>query len=192
MRKMFLILSVAVLALTLTASDAFAQRGGRGGGGGGRGGGRGGYYGGGFGRGYYGGGFYGGFYAPYGYGYGYDAYPYYGSGYYDSGPTYYPAPIAQNPSADASQSFYADPNVATVTVLVPNADAQIWFDDAPTSQRGMQRSFTTAPLQKAGTYSIKARWNGATQERQVRVQPGQSVTVDFRSEGVPPPQPPKQ
>jgi len=124
--------------------------------------------------------------SPYSYGRG-GYYPrYYG---YDYGPTYYPAPIYYAdpvlPAVETRQSFYADPNTSTLTVLLPNADAQVWFDDAATTQRGMERTFHTPALQQVGTYTIKARWtdNGRTidQQRRVQVQPGQAVVVDFRA-----------
>jgi len=91
------------------------------------------------------------------------------------------------------QSYYSDPsqnqyqNSATVTVSVPAPDAQVWFDNTPTRQQGMQRLYYSPPLESGSNYSytIKARWteNGQTVDRQrkVQVQPGQSVNVDFRN-----------
>jgi len=196
MRKPALILSLVAVLLLATASDAFAQR--RGGGGrynGGRGG-RGGNWGWsnpsiglsiGVGGGYYGTrGYYG------GRGYYYDS-PY----YYESAPVYSDS-VTQIPATEARPSFYSDPNSATMMVLVPNADAEVWFDGAPTTQRGMERMFNTPALQQAGFYTIRARWNengrAVDQQRQVRVQPGQSITVDFRvpaSEKIPVPRTPQ-
>jgi len=201
MRKTFLMLSLVAVTLAMTAGDVFAQRGR------GFGGGRG--VGGGWGNSFYGGGY--GIGSGYGYGiggYGYPGYggyyggysrPYYGSYYspYYGGQYYYPpagysyAPDYSypdnyvTPAPDYRQSSYVDPNAATVTVRVPNADAQVWFDDAPTQQRGMERVFHTPALQQAGTYTLKARWNDGTrnidQQRTVRVEPGQSVVIDFRA-----------
>jgi len=167
MRKPLLILSLVAVTLFASASDVFAQRGGR----------RGGvsisvgsgyygspyYYGG---RSYYG--------SPY----------YYGNRYYYSTPTYvYPETVVV-PAPEVRQSAYLEPNVATITVLVPNANAQVWFDDALTAQRGLERTFHTPALQASGSYNIRASWteNGRTMntQRAVQVQPGQSVTVDFR------------
>jgi len=181
MRKTFLILGLVAITMMAAANDAFAQRfriGGR----------RGGVgidYGPGYSSPYYGG-------SPYSgdrYSYG----PYSGRGYYypDSylGPNYYPDAVTQIP-ADNRQSFYSDPNSATITVRVPNADAQVWFDDKPTAQRGMERMFQTPGLQSGGTYTIKARWmeDGRTidQQRQVQVQPGRTITVDFHRDQAPP------
>jgi uncharacterized protein (TIGR03000 family) len=178
MRKVLVILGLVAITMLASANDAFAQRG-RGG--------RGGWRGGGvrvqIGGGYYGGGYYGDrYYSPYYYGYNRPYYaPYYSYDY--STPDYY------YPDApEIRQSFYSGPaeQYATVTVTVPTADAQVWFDNAPTTQRGTQRTFHSPPLESGSnyTYTIKARWteNGQPmeQQRQVQVQPGQSVSVDFR------------
>jgi uncharacterized protein (TIGR03000 family) len=186
MRKTLLTLSLVAITLLAAANDVFAQRrGGRGG----RGGvsvgvGVGGFYG------YYGSPYY---YGRRGYYYGYE----YAPGYYDNTPGYYYSDsVTQPPAAEYRQSSYSEPNTATLTIVVPNSDAQVWFDGSPTSQRGMERAFHTPALQQAGTYTIKVRWteNGRTidQERRVRVQPGQSVMVDFRAspaERLPSPRP---
>jgi len=197
MRKTFLILSLVAVSLIASASDAFAQRG-RVGVGGRRGGvsiGVGsGYYGSGsYGSGYYGSGYYGSPYSYGGRGYYYSSPSY----YYESAPSYYYSDsVTQVPPTEVRQASYSDPSTASVTVLVPAADAQVWFNDAPTSQRGMERLFHTPSLQQGGTYTIKARWteNGRTmdQQRQVQVQPGQSITVNFRGnpgENLPTPRP---
>jgi len=199
-------LGLAAIILLASTSDAFAQRGGRFGGG--RGGGRGGFgigigsgYGGGYGYGAYGGLGYGG-YRPGYYGSGYYGSGYYGNNYYYGSPSYsyaepyYAGPgyyyndaVTQAVPADARQSFYADPNAAMITVRVPDPNAQVWFNDAPTTQRGTERMFHTPGLQQAGSYTIRARWmdNGrmVDQQRQVQVQPGQNVTVDFQANANP-------
>ena len=186
MRKTIFILGLVAATWLATTNDASAQRvrfgggrgvsvdfGGRGGGWGGR------NYG--WGNGYYGGrSYYGSYYPRY---YGNAYYP----SYYYSTPTYYYSdPVAQVPATEYRQSFYSDPSSSTITVLLPSADAQVWFDDSPTTQRGMERIFHTPSLQQAGTYSIKARWTegGRTVDRQrdVQVQPGQPVTVNFRTQ----------
>ncbi len=189
MRKVLVILGLVAVTMLASADDAFAQR---------RGGGRGGWRGGGvrvqIGGGYYGGGYYGGrYYSPYYYGYNRPYYAPYYYGYDYSTPDYY------YPDApEIRQSFYSGPaeQNATVAVTVPTADAQVWFDNAPTTQRGTQRTFHSPPLQSGSnyTYTIKARWteNGQAveQQRQVQVQPSQTVSVDFRGnsgEGLPRP-----
>jgi uncharacterized protein (TIGR03000 family) len=203
MRKAIYILSLAAIAMAALANGAAAQHrgGGHGGGGGGHGGWSDGHSGdwhghdhGGtsvwiapaFGFGYYGGWGRGYYSSPYYYGYDYGPSYYYSSPDYYSSPNYYYSDsVTQVPPIDYRQSSYADPNSASITVVVPNPNAEVWFDDAPTQQRGMQRVFTTPALQKSGTYTIRARWteNGRPmdQTRQVRVQPGQSATVNFQA-----------
>jgi len=206
MRKAILILGLVAATCLAATNDASAQllrgRGigiGRGYGGGYYGSGFGNYYGSGYGNyfgsgfgNYYGNGYYNSGYYPNYYSGSYPSYygsSYYGNsyspGYYSSTPMYYSNPVVQASGTDYRQSFTTDPNVSTLTVRVPNADAQVWFDDTATMQRGMERVFHTPPLQQAGTYTIKARWtdNGRTvdQQRTVQVQPGQSTVVDFRA-----------
>jgi uncharacterized protein (TIGR03000 family) len=104
------------------------------------------------------------------------------------------------PPARPVQSFYSGPEAAqqaaAVTVVVPTADTQVWFGNTPTTQQGMERLFHSPALEpgKNFTYAIKARWmeNGKAveRERQVRVQAGQRITVNFNdmpSETVPAP-----
>jgi uncharacterized protein (TIGR03000 family) len=75
---------------------------------------------------------------------------------------------------------------ARMTVRVP-PDAQIWFDDTATRQTGAVREFESPPLApgKTYTYEIRAQWRvggrEVTQSRQIRVQAGGRVTVDFTS-----------
>jgi uncharacterized protein (TIGR03000 family) len=111
-------------------------------------------------------------------------------GYYSGGRAYYggqDAPYGLAFQPDSRPSFYYDPALqgsARLMVLVPNQDAEIWFDGAVTEQRGMQRVFVTPALQQDGTYMIKARWTEAgkpiEQERRIQVRGGQVQTVDFR------------
>jgi uncharacterized protein (TIGR03000 family) len=199
MRKLFLILGLTMVTVLATSSDAFAQRwrGGRGGYNNNynnnyRGGYNDNYYRGGSGWGitigsggvrYYDGGNYGGNYGT----------RYYSEPYYSGNQYYYSDPVVQVPATEYRESFYSEPavpqQVATMIVLLPRPDATVWFDGAPTSQQGMQRTFHSPQLQSGGTYSytIRARWteNGQTveRERRVNVQPNQSVTVSFRDGG---------
>jgi uncharacterized protein (TIGR03000 family) len=77
-----------------------------------------------------------------------------------------------------------DPNTARIIVHVP-ANAEIQFEGQKTQQRGSTRQFVSPPLKsgKEYTYDVKAEWmeNGrnVSQERQINVRPGASVTVDF-------------
>jgi len=197
----------AVLMLALTTAADTADHGRRGGGCSGGYGGCSGYYGGGYGgcygggyggyggcSGYYGGGggygccggggYYGGGYRT-GYGGGgyYPGYAYMNTGYYS------PNVIVQGQGTEVRQSYYqgADQNVAMVQVLLPNPDAEVWFDGTPTTQRGTDRFFQSPALQGDGRYqyTIKARWNrdgkNVEQERRVDVTPGRPVMVDFRA-----------
>jgi uncharacterized protein (TIGR03000 family) len=76
-------------------------------------------------------------------------------------------------------------NAADFVVRVPDPNAEIWFQDHQTRQRGTVRNFESADLQsgKNYTFHIKARWmqNGqpVEQTRDVQVQAGQRVNVDF-------------
>ena len=194
MRKMLIILGLAAVTALATTNDVFAQR--RGGGA------RGGWsgYRGGYSRPYYYGGYYRpyyrGYYWPYAFG-GLYLGPYsYGGGYAYSSPEYY-YPDVVTTAPGIRQSFYYAPSeqVASVRVLVPAPDAQVWFDNSTTTQQGMERMFHSPPLQFGTyTYTVRARWmeNGQIrdQQREIQVQPGQTATVDFRgsaSEGGPTP-----
>jgi uncharacterized protein (TIGR03000 family) len=182
---------VGVTALMLLTPDtSFAQRGG--GGHGGRAGWGGGW---GVGMGVGGAGYgYGGYYAP-GYGYG----GYYGDGYgspynpsYMSTGTYAAAATTSynafyyNQGSTSDASYGQQKNMARVTVKVPSPDAKVEFGDKWTKQTGTTRLFVSPPLEAGYTYTyhITARWtdNGGREierERNVKVQPGQQVSVDF-------------
>jgi uncharacterized protein (TIGR03000 family) len=73
---------------------------------------------------------------------------------------------------------------ALVIVRLP-AEAELWFDDAKTSQTGSYRQFMT-PALPAGrelVYTVRARWRVRDVElsraEEVRVQPGGQSVVDF-------------
>jgi uncharacterized protein (TIGR03000 family) len=74
---------------------------------------------------------------------------------------------------------------ANLTIIAPAADAQILFDDTPTSQTGTERAFVTPPLEvgKIYTYTVRVRWqeNGkpVEQTRTVELTGGGRVRVDF-------------
>jgi uncharacterized protein (TIGR03000 family) len=153
----------------------------------------GGYRGGSYSRGYYNNGYYNngyrnnvgvGVYVGPGYGWwggrGYDR-PYNRSYYYDTYPTtsfyYEPAPtiVQQAPAAD----------VAHIRVILPDANARVWFDGNATRQTGADRMFHT-PTLTAGSnnvYRIRASWmqggREMTQERSASVTPGATAVVDF-------------
>lgn len=98
-------------------------------------------------------------------------------------------PGAADDSTNDSGTSYqqpADPNCAALTVFVPDPNAQIWFENYLTQKRGTVRAFQSSDLQPGGTYvyHIRARWmqNGqpVEQARDVPVQAGQSVSVNFQ------------
>jgi uncharacterized protein (TIGR03000 family) len=160
MKRACVILTLAVLAMLAAANEASAQiRIGAG---------RWGVY---VGPGYYPSYYYPGYYYP---SYSWRSYYY---------PPTYVEPVQVVPSG-VNRSYYVDPTTANLTVLVPRADAQVWLNDTLMTQQGMDRLFQTPPLQRTGTYIVKARWtdNGKTidQQRTVEVSPGQAVIVDFR------------
>jgi uncharacterized protein (TIGR03000 family) len=149
-----------------------------------------------------------GYYGDYGYGdYGYG----YGPGYYDSGYSYAPsysyapnyyggsyADYAPAPGAggQAGAAPPAIPNLAHLRLLVPDG-AQVWIEDAETSQTGPVRYFHSPSLSpdKEYAYHLKAQWqqDGRTvsRERDVTVHVGDRITVDFNrlAQAGPPPRP---
>jgi len=193
MRKTLVIMSLIAVTWLASAGDSFAQLrirtgGGRGitiGGGGGYGG---------YGNPYYGNsGYYGN--RGYGYGSGYYGNGYYGNGYYGNnyGSGYYSTPgyYADPAPTIVQQSYYSGPTysgptaqTAMLTIIMPDPNAELFFNDVATSQRGIERTFQTPTMYASGTYTLRARWlqNGQVMEqtRRVDVQPGQSLTVNFR------------
>jgi uncharacterized protein (TIGR03000 family) len=92
-----------------------------------------------------------------------------------------------------SMFLYAHPEVvryghgvggATVDVRVP-ANAEVWFDDEPTRQRGEWRRFVAPPMTpgKEFHYDVRARWTEGDrvvdQTRVVGVRSGGVSEVDF-------------
>jgi uncharacterized protein (TIGR03000 family) len=99
------------------------------------------------------------------------------------------------PSATTTSS-YNDPQAATsgsITVVVPSADAVVWFDNQQMRASGTSRKFTLPPLEsgKDYRYQIRARWQqdgqNMDQTRTVTVRAGQATTVDFNHAETPAP-----
>jgi uncharacterized protein (TIGR03000 family) len=141
--------------------------------------------------------------------YGYGEYPYYGSspypndGYYGSStyPDYGYDGSSYGPSYDTF-SFNTDydsspinqdggyatatisDNIAHMTVRVP-PDAQVWFENQTTNQKGAVRNFVSPALAPGNdyTYDVRALWQqggrNVDQKRQVAVHAGSHITVDF-------------
>ncbi len=121
--------------------------------------------------------------------------------YYDTTPSYYyavpndyytlpPTTVYPLPATGINNYLSAAPApaanfVAHIEVIVPTGEAQVWFDDHATTQRGTTRRFDTPALQAGSTYSytVRAAWpeNGEmkTAERVVNIKAGGSVVVDF-------------
>jgi uncharacterized protein (TIGR03000 family) len=140
---------------------------------------------------YYGGGYYRGYYPYYNtYDYSYPVYSdqfspqysYSSNSLSDTQYSFYPS--SQNPGP--MQYGLMNPNDAGFIVRVPDPNAEVYFQDFKTQQRGVVRHFETdKPLDpnQAYTFQIRARWtqNGqpVEQTRQVQARAGQNVTVDF-------------
>ncbi len=96
---------------------------------------------------------------------------------------------AQNRNTYQSMYSPASTGDARIRVNVPDANAQVFFDDSPTRQNGMERFFYSPPLDPAKTYSytIRATWmeNGkeVSRTKDVKVQSGRTSVVDFRATG---------
>jgi uncharacterized protein (TIGR03000 family) len=79
----------------------------------------------------------------------------------------------------------AGPERAEVVVVLPDAEAEVWFNGQKTTTPGARRVYKTPPLEQGSEYGYKVRavWKQGGQvvreERQVRVTPGLTATVDF-------------
>jgi uncharacterized protein (TIGR03000 family) len=88
-----------------------------------------------------------------------------------------------------SVAFGQDANrkTAHIRVLVPEKDAKVLIDGKATKQQGVERDFTSPPLETGWSYSytLTASWwpNNYTKvirSRSVQIKPGQAIEVDFR------------
>jgi uncharacterized protein (TIGR03000 family) len=116
-------------------------------------------------------------------------YPYW---WYNYDSAYYSYPSAADASASAPemyQAFYPPPqpsgNVPVLVRVWMPADAELWFNGTPASQKGTYREFMSPPLPpgKGYVYEVRARWivggQPVEQTRTVRVHAGDRVSVDF-------------
>lgn len=138
-----------------------------------------------------------GYYSGYGAGYSSGYGPVYSSGaaaapaydYGDAAPAYDAAPAASAPAQTAPADLG---NRANVHIVLPDPDAQVWFDGRKTNTPGAVRDFTTPELAPNADYhyTITAAFNVngrvVTEERQVNVRAGNSVLVDFTRPDVAP------
>jgi uncharacterized protein (TIGR03000 family) len=74
---------------------------------------------------------------------------------------------------------------ALITVVLPRADAEVWFEGVRTTRTGTEREYVSPPLSVGSkyTYQIRARWGQGPQARDVtrsvQVRAGDRVTVNF-------------
>jgi uncharacterized protein (TIGR03000 family) len=128
----------------------------------------------------------------YGYGLGYGTSGYYWPGYYGSG--YYVTPDFTYQSYQSNygndprglSAPISDPNSASFAVRLPDPNAEIWFDNHKTQQRGTLRQYRSGSLEPNHDYTfhIRARWMDndgrlIDQSRDVSARAGQEITVDF-------------
>src|SRR5262249_22102857 len=108
--------------------------------------------------------------------------------------TYYNVPSTTGtatPAAPSTRPVYGalaespDRTRALIDVRVPDPNAEVWFGDSRTAQRGTLRGFMSPGLDTAHSYAyiIRARWNEngreVTRAKTVPIRPGSQVMVDF-------------
>jgi uncharacterized protein (TIGR03000 family) len=92
---------------------------------------------------------------------------------------------AMPPDQGYAPTPLTDPNAAGFVIRVPDASAEVWFQDHKTQQQGNVREYETGALDPNQTYTFKlrARWtqNGRPVEatREVQARAGQQVNVIF-------------
>ena len=97
-----------------------------------------------------------------------------------------PAGYSQPASPTASKAAPAPTGLAPVEIEVGvPPDAEIWFDDAKTTQTGPLRRFVSPPLAPGHdyTYEVRVRWrengNEIAQSRRITVRAGEQVSIAF-------------
>jgi uncharacterized protein (TIGR03000 family) len=78
-------------------------------------------------------------------------------------------------------------NIARFRVMVPQEDAEVYFGDKLTKQKGAERVFESQPLEEGSKTAVvlKAVWepNGYTKmfrSQKITIEPGKTYTVDLR------------
>jgi uncharacterized protein (TIGR03000 family) len=125
----------------------------------------------------------------------------YGNGFYDNGfyGNQYPSNEGQRfySGSNGRVSGYFNPemdgqlanNCVLIRLSLPSADAQVWFENAATQQRGFNRVYISPPIEtgKNYTYNIKATWmeNGheVTREKKLQVYANQTAMANFEDRG---------
>jgi uncharacterized protein (TIGR03000 family) len=91
---------------------------------------------------------------------------------------------AQSAYAPTVTARYSPTATARINVKVP-ASATIWFDGAPTTQKGTRRYFVSPALTpgRRYAYEVKARWQEGgrtvTRSRRATFRAGDEVTLTF-------------
>jgi len=123
----------------------------------------------------------------YGLGYGngyYGGNSYYGNSYYSNAAPVQTYQSFYPPSDNVAVPAYSDNGRGRIEVYVP-ANAQIFWNGAPSALTGPIRAYLTVPLGPAGaSNTFEARWTDAngqvvSQTRTVQAMPNQTVTIDF-------------
>jgi uncharacterized protein (TIGR03000 family) len=114
----------------------------------------------------------------------YGGYPYAArsAGYYNGA---YANGVMSWPNYSYGSYSPSQENVARIRLVVP-ADAQVWFGNAATKQRGETRHFESPPLSPGHqyVYDITVRWRDkdgqeVTRTRQLNVSANSTVSADF-------------
>jgi uncharacterized protein (TIGR03000 family) len=92
---------------------------------------------------------------------------------------------AQGAGYDSGTGQPATQSGAGFVVRLPDPNAEVWFADHKTQQRGTVRRFESAALKPGQPYTfhVRTRWmqdgQPVEQTRDVQAQAGQTVNVDF-------------
>jgi len=111
-------------------------------------------------------------------------------GYHSGGGSGTSATAVQGSTIPASRQFYpsenlTNPNAAGFQVRLPDAKAEVWFENQLTKQQGDLRQYVSGKLDPNYTYTfhVRARWmeNGqpVEQSRTIDARAGQQLNVDF-------------
>ena len=114
----------------------------------------------------------------------------YVSPYYDSPNGVFLNPYAAISGLDAAaadQTQTQPEQGRQVEVIVPNPNAAVWFNGTKSSKLGERRYFSVESRPTASVATVKAVWSEAGQtttvERNINVNPGANIVVDFRKAG---------
>jgi uncharacterized protein (TIGR03000 family) len=97
-------------------------------------------------------------------------------------PVVYYAALSREGSASTLSTQAVTKLPVRLNLTVP-VDAQIWFDDSPTSQTGTARSYLSPPLDQGHeyTYQIRMQWKqdgkDLTQTKPVKVHAGDVINL---------------